>query len=114
MPAPNDDPVKPPSLFTFSPTIELGHILQALVMLLMVGAWAIVGYQTIQKQLDRQAFDLGMLKQQVIAQKTEINDVRDGLRQSIGETRQQLGKISDQIADLRALIAASTHDSGHH
>ena len=94
----------------FSPTIELGHVLQAGVVLLMVGGWALVGYQTIQKQLDQNAAELLIFKQRMTTDEAAMAEQREALRSAVSETRQFFTKIADQIADLRALVASQGKD----
>ena len=94
----------------FSPTIELGHLLQALVMLIGFGGWALAGYYTIQKQLDQQAAEMALLRQQMKTDETAIGDVRENQRVANAATNTRLDKISDQIADLRALFAPLLRD----
>lgn len=90
----------------FSPIIELGHIVQALIMLATVGGWAIVGYETVQKQLDFQQSQTELLKQRVLTNETALSDVRDTLRNSVNDTRTRLDRIFDQLSDLKASVAA--------
>jgi hypothetical protein len=98
-------------LFRFSPTIELGHLVQVFAMLLMIGGWAIVGYQAVQKELDQQQAELALFKQRLSADEALAADWRDAERGKVTEIRQQLGKISDQIGDLRTLVASQAHDA---
>lgn len=83
----------------------LGHVIQAVIILGWLSAWAIVGYQTIEKQIDAQVSQIELMKQRATADEAATADLRDSLRTAISETRTQLGRISDQIADLRALVA---------
>lgn len=95
---------------SFSPTIELGHIIQALVMVGALGGWALVGYQTIDKQINQHAAELALFKARLAADEASsaaaIAELRDVQRTTGVEVRQALAKISDQIADLRAVVAA--------
>jgi hypothetical protein len=89
----------------FSPTIELGHVLQALVMLIGIGGWALAGYYTIDRQLSQQGAKMELFQQRLSAYENNANELRDNFRTSVTETRVSLSKISDQIADLRTLVA---------
>lgn len=95
----------------FSPTIELGHILQALVIISAMGGWAMTGYITIQGQFQRHDADLALLKQRL--DQDEKNESQSQARQDafVAEMRQDLDKISGQLADLRTLVAASKPDA---
>lgn len=75
-------------------------------MLVAFAGWAIGGYQLIQKQLDQQAAEITLFKERLATYRIATDELRDNLRISVTETRQQLAKISDQIADLRTLVAA--------
>ena len=106
--------IKEPGKFLrFSNTVELGHVLQALVMLLMIGGWALVGYETIQKQLDQHAAEMALFKQRLAGDEALAADERNSERAAASETRQALGKISDQIADLRTLVAGQADGHRH-
>lgn len=89
----------------FSPTIELGHVLQALVMMAMLGGWALAGYYSIDRQLSQQAAKLEVFQQRLSAYENNATELRDNLKTSVAETRTALNKISDQISDLRTLVA---------
>lgn len=99
-------PDKPGKFLQFSPTIELGHILQVVVMIVALGGWALVGYQSITKQLDQHAAEMTLFKQRLTVDEAAIADLRDALRVSNSETRTQLTKITDMLGDLRTLVAA--------
>lgn len=92
----------------FSPNIELGHLLQAIVMLGAIGGWALVGYQTVEKQLSQHEAEMLLFKQRMTADEKDLADLRDALRNSTTETRAILNKISDQLSDLRVLVANPT------
>lgn len=101
------DPIKPTGI-KFSPTIELGHLLQALVMLAAIGGWALAGYYTIQQQLNQQSAKMELFQQRLTAYEGGAAELRDNLKVSVAETRNSLAKISDQISDLRTLVAAQS------
>lgn len=89
----------------WSPTVELGHLLQAVVMLAAIGGWALAGYYTIQQQLGAQATKMELLQQRLADYERNTTELRDNLKASVAETRQSFAKISDQISDLRTLVA---------
>ena len=92
----------------FSPTIELGHLIQALVMLAGLGGWALAGYYSIDRQLTQHAAKMELFQQRLTAYENNTAELRDNLKISVAETRTSLAKISDQIADLRTLVAGQT------
>ena len=104
------EPTSSKSGIRFSPTIELGHLVQVVAMLVMIGGWAIVGYQTITRQLDQHAAEMALFKQRLTVDETAIRDLRANLQSASAETRTQLSKILDAIADLRTVVAAQTRN----
>ena len=90
----------------FSPRIELGHLIQMAAMIIMIGGWAIVGYQTIEKQLSASEAAMELFRQRMVMDEKSLEELRDTLRQTSADTRQQLSKIIDQVADLRTLVAS--------
>lgn len=98
----------------WSPVIQLGHVIQALLVLVMVGGWALVGYETIEKQISELSADMALQKQRLSADETAVNDLRTSLSAIASDTRTRLDSIRDQIADLRALLAAQGVTGGKH
>jgi hypothetical protein len=105
------------ALIRFSPNIELGHILQAIVILMSVGGWAIVGYFTIERQInevtalvnkqsDRQDGEVAVMRQRLVVAEAAIGELREGMKASTSEMRQGFSTISDKLADLRTLVAS--------
>ncbi len=92
--------------FRFSRNIDLGQIAQVLILLLAIGGWAIAGYYTIQQQLAVHDRDIQLLMQRIKQDEDNAAQARTDERAFNAETRIYLDKISGQIADLRALIAA--------
>src|SRR5579872_2076584 len=74
----------------FSPTIELGHLVQAAVMLAGIMGWALVGYQTITKQLDQHAAEMTLFKQRLTADEATSTDIRQALNTSTNDLRSNL------------------------
>ena len=74
-------------------------------MLGAIGGWALVGYNTIDKQLNQHAAKMELYQQRLAAYENNAVELRDNLKISVAETRNSLAKISDQIADLRTLVA---------
>jgi len=93
------------SRLRFSPTIELGHLLQVIALLGAVGGWGLVGYYQVSKQLDFQAAEMALFKQRLTTDETTIAELRDSMKLTASETRQQLAKIIDQLAEVRVLVA---------
>lgn len=89
----------------FSPTVELGHIIQMVGVAVCIGGWALWGYQTIQAEISGQAGTLQLLQQRLdndeksFAQERLDQQTRD---QKISAT---LDKIADELTDLKTAIA---------
>lgn len=97
----------------FSPTIELGHILQAIIMLAGLAGWALVGYQTIDRQLALHSAELKLVEQRIATDEATVLQLRESEQRTSAETRQALDKITGQIGDLRTLVASQGHDGAH-
>lgn len=97
----------------FSPTIELGHILQGFVMLVGLGGWALVGYQTIDRQLAQHSADMKLYEQRQKNDEGVVDQLRATEQATSIEMRQALTKLLDQIADLRTLVASQGRDVPH-
>lgn len=100
----------------FSPTIELGHLIQAAIMAGTMLSWGLVGYYQVSRTLDQHAAEMALFKQRLTADEVATSELRESTKASVtaliesakvssAETRQQLSKISDQVADLRTLVA---------
>ena len=85
-------------------------MLQAIIMLAAVGGWALAGYYSIDRQMTQQAAKMDLFQQRLTAYEGSTAELRDNLKLSVAETRSSLAKISDQIADLRTLVAAERRD----
>ena len=95
----------------FTRRIDLGHLVQAGLLVVTISAFGIGGYETVARQLDNQAAEVAQLKQRQAYDEASAADDRASQRSAVTETRQALSKISDQIADLRALVAGQA--DGH-
>ena len=100
----------------FSPTIELGHILQAIVMLVALGGWALTGYISVERQLDSQArveqshhsevvTELALQKQRMDTDERALAVQSESLKILGTDIRSSFDKLSGQVSDLRPLIA---------
>lgn len=89
----------------FSPEIQAGHIVQALIMLVGVGGWAISGYVTIQGQFQRQDSEIVLVKQRLDQDEKSSAQDRDDNKTFQASVTKALEKISDQLGDVRTLVA---------
>lgn len=83
----------------FTPEIQLGHIIQAIVMIASMAGYALWAYSQIQNQIASQAAQLALVQQRLSTTEAATTELRN-------ETRQTLSKILDQIGDLRTLVAS--------
>lgn len=100
------DPSSKPNGLKFSSTLDWQHVLYVVAIIGTLSGWALWGYDTIQKQLDTQSSEILLLKQRMVVDEAAITDIKDSVRLFVTENRGALSKISDQISDLRTLVAA--------
>lgn len=95
-------------LVSFSPVVELGHILQALLILGTVGWYVFTDYSAINQQLAVHTADIKLLQQRLDIDEAARTQDRADARAFAAEMRTYLDKISQQIADLRTIVAGSS------
>ena len=98
----------------FTSTIELGHIIQAGIMIVTLGGWALVGYQTIDRQLIQHQNDMALFRQRMKTDEDRLDQISQMQQTSSNDTRAALSKIIDQVADLRTLVASQGRDGARH
>jgi hypothetical protein len=90
----------------FSPVINFGHLLQAAVVMVTMGGGAITAYVSLRTELDAQRADFRSAiagdEIRLAAVERAIDDRRLDDRAFQAEMRAALGKIMDQLSDLRA------------
>lgn len=90
----------------FSPVINFGHLLQAAVVMVTMGGGAITAYVSLHAELDAQRAEfraaLAGHEIRLAAVERAIDDRRQEDRAFQAEMRAALGKIIDQLSDLRA------------
>jgi hypothetical protein len=91
----------------FSPTIELGHIMQAIIACATLTGWGLWGYANMEAQINALHSEASLLQQRVEQdEKTAITE-RDDQRTRDTRIATVLDKIYDQLSDLRAAVAKS-------
>lgn len=90
----------------FNPVIDLGSIATAVIMLGAVVSWAIIGYETVNKQLDAQASQLLLVSQRLDSDEKASSSMREDFKSQSTEVRSLLNKLMDQMGDIRSLVAA--------
>jgi hypothetical protein len=90
----------------FSPVINFGHLLQAAVVMVTMGGGAITAYVGLRAELDAQRADFRSAiaghEIRLAAAERAIDGRRLDDRAFQAEMRAALGKIMDQLSDLRA------------
>ncbi len=91
----------------FSPEIQLGHIVQIIAVIGTVAGWALWGYATIQAQLSREDATIALIQQRLDVDEKAVAQDREAVKSFDSDMRAAVSKISDQISDLKALVAAN-------
>ena len=89
----------------FTPRIDLGHVMQAGMMLIAVGGGLGTVFFTLQSQITAQASLYAGLQQQVMQQGASIRQLQDDQRRVAESLTATLSKLGDQLSDLRVLVA---------
>lgn len=89
----------------FTRRVDLGHVLQAGMMLLTVGGTGGGLYLSLQNEIAAQAVQFATLQQQVVQEQSSIRQIEDNERRLTETIDANLSKLSDELADLRVLVA---------
>ena len=89
----------------FSPTIELGHLFQALVAAATLTGWALWGYANIEAQIANLHSEIALQQQRVDQVDKTLNDERADQRARDTRIAAGLDKVYDQLSELKAQIA---------
>lgn len=93
----------------FTRRVDLGHVIQAAMMLLTVGGAGGGLYLSLQSQIAAQAVEYATLQQQVIEQQSSIRQIQDDQRRLTENIDSNLSKLGDELADVRVLVAKNAH-----
>ena len=92
----------------FTPEVNLGHVLQAAVLVLTIGGGAVTSYISLRGDIERLRAELGV---QIAAHELRIATAERTLEQRRiddhsfqGETRSALARIIEALGDLRTQI----------
>jgi len=91
----------------FKPTIELGHIIQALVGLVTLTGWGLWAYAQIQAQISHEDGAIALLKQRQDQFEIEMTQRRQDDQSFDAEMRQSLKDISNTPSDVRATVGGA-------
>jgi len=89
----------------FTSKIDLGHLIQAGILLVTVGGGGIGGYLALDDRISAQAAKLGIVEQQITQQDHTAIQIQSEQRRFADSISLSLAKLSDQLADLRVLVA---------
>ena len=102
-----------PSPIFFSPAITFGNIIQTAVLIFMIGGGVFAGYSSLAGQITLLSNNYARLQQQEDATRRRIDEGRAALADARAATaalaaqvQASLDHISQQIADLRVLVAS--------
>lgn len=94
----------------FSPVIDLGHVLQAMVIVIAVGGGLLTSYVNLRTELDRQRaqMQVAIAGTQVRLEDTEqtIASAQADDRRFKQEMRTAVARIEGSLADLNARLAS--------
>lgn len=91
----------------------LQTVIAAIVLLLTIGGGAGTLWATVEHQLSVSSEQYGSLQQEASDQGAAIQQLRGDEQHFIETISDQLGKLSDQLTDLRVLVAAKDHAPAH-
>lgn len=88
--------------------VDLGHILQMVVLVITVAGALFGTYSAIEGQISSQGQIIATLQQNNVELNKRVQQTQDEQRQFIRDITQSLLKITDQLTDLRILVAGKT------
>ena len=88
----------------FSPEINLGHLLQAVVIMITIGGGAITSYLSLRSDIQQVRADLTVRvsKHEVRLARIEHSseDQRKGVREFQGEMRSAISRVTEILSDV--------------
>lgn len=97
----------------FLPNIELGHLLQAVIMLAALSGWALWGYANIETQIAGLHSEVQLQRQRVDTDEAAAKQDRDDQRGRDAKVAASLDKIADELGDIRVTVATGKADGAH-
>src|SRR5690348_4353718 len=89
----------------FTRRIDLGHIIQAGMMLVAVGGGLTTVFWTLETQISSQAVLFAGLQQQVIQHGVAITQLQSDQRHVTDTLTAALSKLGDELAEIRVEVA---------
>lgn len=88
----------------FSPNIELGHIMQAIIVVGSLSGYALWGYANIETQVASLHSEVALLQQRITQDEAQGKQERDDQRSRDDRITSSLDHIADQLGDLRTIV----------
>lgn len=93
----------------FVPEVQLGHIFQALTIVITLGGGALGAYLSIQGEIATQAGRIAILELQAKARVDLDAQWRDSVKNYMQDTSRSLVAIGRDITELKVDLAKKTH-----
>lgn len=90
----------------FSPEIQLGHLLQAGMLVASMSGWALWGYGQIEAQIADDRQNVALMKQRQSQFDIELKQIGADQRAASTELRASVKEIGAAISDLRGDLKA--------
>jgi hypothetical protein len=87
----------------FSPEINLGHLLQAAVILLTIGGGAITSYLSVRSDLQQVRADLTVRVSEHEVRLATIEHSSGEVREFHGDVRSAISRVTDLLSDVRII-----------
>jgi len=101
--------VLPVSQIEFTRRIDLGHIVQAVVMVVTMGAGLGGVVFTVESQISTQAVQYAALARQVLDQGAAIRQLQAAEQHSEDGIQLTLSKLTDELTQLRIAVGPRVH-----
>lgn len=92
-------------LLKWSPTIEAGHLFQALTIAGGIGMAGLTAYMTVVKLDSSTQIDIALMHQRIEQEDAAITAIKADQKQFHESLSATLDKLSGQLTDLRVLVA---------
>lgn len=96
----------------FVPEVQLGHIFQAITIVVTLGGGALGAYLSIQGEIANQAGRIAILEMQAKARGDLDSQWRDSVKNYMQDTSRSLVSIGRDITDLKVDLAKKSHSGG--
>src|SRR6266702_301169 len=91
---------------TLTGRVDLGHLIQAGILVITVAGAVLGTYFAVQGQIAANRQDVAVLQQQEIQTIKWMQQIQDEQKQLSKDITIMMSKITDQLTDLRILVAS--------